>query len=152
MDVVRTAAKQKEKPKIPLSSASNYQPIRSKENSEAPNFLSKIDLTVAVCVDSDDSDSDTEGELSESASPKSKDEFIAPSISNSSVNSQDEYRKSVSQKSSSDCVICTAAVPDAVITVCGHLAVCMDCGKKIHQCPVCRALFNENQLLKIYPV
>jgi len=36
------------------------------------------------------------------------------------------------------CKICFEAVIDSVFVPCGHLCVCMDCGKSLKICPMCR--------------
>jgi len=40
---------------------------------------------------------------------------------------------------------------EAVISVCGHLGLCMQCAKAINKCPICRKPFDPNQnLIKVY--
>ena len=52
----------------------------------------------------------------------------------------------------SECVICMEKPIDSVITLCGHSAVCLDCGASITQCPMCRVAFNQQQIIKLYNV
>jgi heterodisulfide reductase subunit C len=41
---------------------------------------------------------------------------------------------------------------DSVITTCGHSAVCLQCGTRLTQCPICRNPFNQEQIIKLYNV
>lgn len=50
----------------------------------------------------------------------------------------------------SECVICMDKPIDSVITICGHSAVCLDCGKSITQCPMCRIPFTQQQIIKFF--
>lgn len=52
----------------------------------------------------------------------------------------------------SECVVCMDKPIDSVITICGHSAVCLQCGTKITQCPICRNPFNQQQIIKLYNV
>lgn len=52
----------------------------------------------------------------------------------------------------SECVICMEKSIDSVITSCGHSAVCLQCGSRITQCPICRGPFNQQQIIKLYNV
>lgn len=36
------------------------------------------------------------------------------------------------------CKICMDAPLDCVLLECGHIATCLDCGKKLSECPICR--------------
>ena len=38
------------------------------------------------------------------------------------------------------CKICMDATIDCVLLNCGHLVVCTKCGKRLSECPICRAL------------
>jgi hypothetical protein len=46
------------------------------------------------------------------------------------------------------CKVCMEAEIDVVILKCGHMAVCMNCGKKLRECPICRSHIVE--LLRIF--
>ncbi|XP_066921166.1 E3 ubiquitin-protein ligase RNF34-like [Clytia hemisphaerica] len=39
-----------------------------------------------------------------------------------------------------DCKICMDATIDCVLLNCGHLVACSKCGKRLSECPICRAL------------
>ncbi len=52
----------------------------------------------------------------------------------------------------SECVICMEKPIDSVITTCGHSAVCLQCGTRLTQCPICRNPFNQEQIIKLYNV
>ncbi|XP_048775362.1 E3 ubiquitin-protein ligase mib1-like isoform X2 [Ostrea edulis] len=51
-------------------------------------------------------------------------------------------------KDEKECVICMETTPDCVLCDCGHLVTCMECGKKITVCPVCRA--EIRQRIKVF--
>ncbi|CAF1022435.1 unnamed protein product, partial [Didymodactylos carnosus] len=53
---------------------------------------------------------------------------------------------------SGDCVVCFDKPIDSVITTCGHSALCLECGKKITQCPICRQNYTSDQIIKFYNV
>lgn len=36
------------------------------------------------------------------------------------------------------CKLCMDAPLDCVLLECGHIATCIDCGKKLAECPICR--------------
>jgi hypothetical protein len=47
-----------------------------------------------------------------------------------------------------ECTICLSADSDTIIMPCGHMCICMDCGKSIKaskhpDCPVCRAKIDS---------
>jgi len=48
------------------------------------------------------------------------------------------------------CVVCMCLKAEVAITVCGHLALCLECAPKLHSCPMCRAPYSANQILKIF--
>ena len=41
-------------------------------------------------------------------------------------------------KTDSDCAVCLCAPKTTVIIPCGHFYTCMDCAKKLENCPICR--------------
>lgn len=71
----------------------------------------------------------------------------APASNNNNSNSdmQEDQEKD-------NCVVCMAQPSNAVITVCGHLGMCMDCAKKCNKCPVCRASYSSDNVLKVFLV
>lgn len=36
------------------------------------------------------------------------------------------------------CKICMDAPLDCVLLECGHIATCINCGKQLNECPICR--------------
>lgn len=36
------------------------------------------------------------------------------------------------------CKLCMDAPLECVLLECGHIATCVDCGKKLNECPICR--------------
>jgi len=48
------------------------------------------------------------------------------------------------------CVVCMSSKAEAAITVCGHLALCLECAPKLRSCPMCRAAYTPDQILKIF--
>lgn len=36
------------------------------------------------------------------------------------------------------CKLCMDAPLDCVLLECGHIATCIECGKKLAECPICR--------------
>jgi len=48
------------------------------------------------------------------------------------------------------CVVCMSSQAAAAITVCGHLALCLECAPKLRSCPMCRAAYTPDQILKIF--
>jgi hypothetical protein len=61
-------------------------------------------------------------------------------------------RSTTEKNKQSECVICMENPIDSVITSCGHSAVCLACGVSITQCPICRGVFNPQQIIKLYNV
>lgn len=60
------------------------------------------------------------------------------SINNDNVNKEGE------------CIVCMENTADHVITACGHVALCNQCGKELKSCPVCRKDYSPEQFIKIY--
>jgi len=56
----------------------------------------------------------------------------------------------VSNDDSNQCVVCMSAAADAAITVCGHLALCMQCAQSLKSCPLCRVPYTPENILKIF--
>lgn len=52
----------------------------------------------------------------------------------------------------SECVICMENPINSVIASCGHSALCLECGSRVTQCPICRTGFNQQQLIKVFNV
>ncbi|KAH3764222.1 RNA-binding protein cabeza [Pelomyxa schiedti] len=52
-------------------------------------------------------------------------------------------------QASGDCVVCFGKA-DTVIVVCGHLGLCQGCANLLHECPVCRAPYTAEQIVKVY--
>ena len=36
------------------------------------------------------------------------------------------------------CKICMDAIIDCVLLECGHMVTCTSCGRRLHECPICR--------------
>jgi len=48
------------------------------------------------------------------------------------------------------CTICATNKANAIVTVCGHYGMCMNCGLKLNLCPFCRVKYSQEQLLKVF--
>ncbi|CAF3770517.1 unnamed protein product [Rotaria socialis] len=55
-------------------------------------------------------------------------------------------------KTSNECVICMEKPIDSVVTTCGHSAMCLECGAQVTSCPICRNIFNQQQIIKLFKV
>lgn len=54
-------------------------------------------------------------------------------------------------KKDNTCVVCLENDITMVITTCGHLCCCNECGNHLDKCPVCRKPFNpKKDLVKVY--
>jgi len=58
-----------------------------------------------------------------------------------------ENSKPNSQK---QCVVCMDAPTDAVIILCGHLAMCINDAKQLNKCPICRISYSPDQVIKVF--
>ena len=50
----------------------------------------------------------------------------------------------------SECKICMDKPMNIVFTSCGHMACCDVCCHAVDKCPICRAPFTKEQILKVY--
>jgi Zinc finger, C3HC4 type (RING finger)/Zn-finger in Ran binding protein and others len=48
------------------------------------------------------------------------------------------------------CVVCLDGAPSVVLTSCGHMCMCTSCSSIITKCPMCRADFSSEQVLKVF--
>ena len=56
-------------------------------------------------------------------------------------------------KKDNTCVVCLDRDITMVITTCGHLCCCKDCGMDLKNCPVCRKSYNpRKELVRVYHV
>jgi len=51
-----------------------------------------------------------------------------------------------------ECVVCMTNKADSIITTCGHLGLCRECGCQLTLCPICRIPFLPEQLIKVFQV
>jgi len=54
--------------------------------------------------------------------------------------------------SASECVVCMDKKAEGVITSCGHLGLCMECGVHLNICPICREPYSLQQFIKVFTV
>jgi len=54
--------------------------------------------------------------------------------------------------SSGECVVCLENKAEWIVTTCGHLGLCGDCGHNLAACPICRAEYQPSQLIKVFVV
>jgi len=67
---------------------------------------------------------------------------LAPSVALPMQTEEDEEKNL--------CVVCMSSKAEAAITVCGHLGLCLECAPKLRSCPLCRAAYTPDQILKIF--
>jgi len=61
-----------------------------------------------------------------------------------------EEKKPEPKSSQKKCVVCMDAPTDAIIILCGHLAMCMKDAKQLKNCPICRISYSPDQVIKVY--
>lgn len=51
---------------------------------------------------------------------------------------------------SNECVICMDAQRDVLLATCRHLSMCTTCVQSVRECPICRATFDETDIIPVF--
>ncbi len=66
------------------------------------------------------------------------------------LNFEETKPKIVEKEVTKECVICLG-VATHIITTCGHMCMCENCGKTVKNCPICRSEYcSDDQFIKVY--
>lgn len=51
---------------------------------------------------------------------------------------------------SNECVVCMDAPRDVLLATCRHLSMCTTCVQSVRECPICRATFDETDIIPVF--
>ncbi|KAL6056359.1 Transcription initiation factor TFIID subunit 15b [Balamuthia mandrillaris] len=92
------------------------------------------------------------GALPSSAAASSSPSFSSASSATTAQAQQNEEGQNSNEEGEGECVVCMDNKADTAVTSCGHLGMCNGCAQRLNQCPVCRATYTPQQLLKVFVV